>query len=821
MFLTFVKRFCKGGPCLAAVLLSLAAVPLMAASDSTAGQTPLALMPYPQSVVRQDGHLAIKAPLQFANPGAVTPRAKAALQRLNTVLSRRSGVSDNAANAIIKLRPLENSSGAINAPTEELKRADESYQLAISDAGITISAATDLGVLHALTTLMQLAGDQGPVQLPHVVIDDAPRFAWRGVLLDSVRHFLPVATIKRQIDGMAAAKLNVLHWHLTDDQGWRFESRAYPKLTQLAANGQFYTRKEILAVIAYADARGIYVLPEVDMPGHASAIAVAYPELMSAPGPYQPEDRWGVHKPLLNPANEDVYTFAKTILQEVAELFPFAYVHIGGDEIDPEHWQANEKIQAFMAEHALADEHALHTYFNARLASILAELNRSMVGWDEVLHPDLAEGTVVQSWRGPDALGRAVNAGFPALLSTGFYLDQPQNSAYHYRVTLAPQPLSIDTIAHKGEWWRSWKFTMPRKRGSDVAGTLSVIGAGESLRGFIDFKGKSRASVSELTWRDGYISFTLDTWMGPMHAALSVDGDGLHGPVIVGNAPYALTGELVGSNEIAGSALPTAIAKDLIAPENQHLLLGGEAALWAEMVNEHTIDIRLWPRAFVVAERLWSSRELRDADFMYQRLDLVSQWSAEVVGLQHFAQQRAAQQALVPESQRELVIALSRALEPAQYYHRHHEKSTNATYSRRDSLNNFADYLPAESRFTQKFSEDLNRWVENPDDNSALLPVRAQLNQWHKDASALLIKLQKLDPVDLLPVTQSLQSVSDWGLRLLSAESKDKPLTAAQCKQAQLELGMAMQIQHEMIVAPAQPVAELLRDYCFKLHQLK
>lgn len=786
------------------------ASPAALAASQTAAAEPLALMPYPQSVQRQQGQLNITGPLRFDAASATTERARQGLQRLNAALAERPGIAPETAGQSIALRPMAAEHDTIPAPAAELERANEAYKLTLNNHGITIAAATDLGVLHALTSLLQLAGETGPVQLPYVTIEDAPRFAWRGVLLDSVRHFLPVAAIKRQLDGMAAAKLNVMHWHLTDDQGWRFESSAYPKLTELAANGQFYTRAQIKAVIAYAHERGIYVLPEVDMPGHASAIAVAYPELMSAPGPYQPEDRWGVHKPLLNPANKAVYTFAETILQEVSELFPFSYVHIGGDEVDPEHWENNEQIQAFMAKHKLADAHALHTYFNARLAKVLAGLNRSMIGWDEVLHPDLPEDTVVQSWRGPDALGRAVNAGHPALLSTGFYLDQPQSSAYHYRVRLEPQPLALDVTPEPDERWRSWRFTMPRQRGSDVAGMLSVIGEGESLRGFVDFKGKSRAPVTDLHWQDDQLSFALDSWMGPLQAQLHIAAEGLSGPVLAANAPYALTGELVASSELNGARLPAAIHKDIIEPQNKHLLLGGEVALWAEMVTPDNIDIRLWPRAFVVAERLWSSRDLRDEASMYQRLDWVSPWAAHVVGLQHLTQQRQGLSQQVPESQRELALALSRVLEPAQYYHRHHEKSRNETYSRRDALDNFVDFLPAESRAVQKFAQQLAHWQRHRDDQAAQALLLAQLTRWRDNARALQEQLQQHDPAELLPLAQSVQLVSDWGLRLVAAEAGEKPLTSAERQQAKRDLHRAMGIQQEMIVAPARVLVTLL-----------
>ncbi len=181
--------------------------------------------------------------------------------------------------------------------------SDESYQLKVTAEGVTLKANTRFGALRGMETLLQLMHNGAEnTAIPYVTIDDAPRFPWRGLLLDSARHFIPLEAIKRQIDGMAAAKLNVFHWHLTDDQGWRFASTRYPKLQQKASDGLFYTQAQMKEVVRYAADRGIRVVPEIDMPGHASAIAVAYPELMSAPGPYDMERHWGVLKPVLDPA---------------------------------------------------------------------------------------------------------------------------------------------------------------------------------------------------------------------------------------------------------------------------------------------------------------------------------------------------------------------------------------------------------------------------------------------------------------------------------------------------------------------------------------
>ncbi len=396
---------------------------------------------------------------------------------------------------------------------QPLPDSDESYKLTVDANGVNISANTRFGALRAMETLLQLMQNGAEnTSIPWVTIEDSPRFPWRGLLLDSARHFLPIPDIKRQIDGMAAAKLNVLHWHLTDDQGWRFTSKRYPKLTQLASDGLFYTPEQMREIVRYAAERGIRVVPEIDMPGHASAIAVAYPELMSAPGPYAMERHWGVLKPVLDPTKAATYTFADAMVSELAAIFPDPYLHIGGDEVDDSQWKANATIQTFMRDNKLADSHALQAYFNRKLETILEKHHRQMVGWDEIYHPDLPKSILIQSWQGQDALGQVAQNGYKGILSTGFYLDQPQSTAYHYRNEIVPQGLNgVDVIADTDSV-QSWAFSMPRLKGKPVEGSFTLVKGDAGWRGFIDFVGKSRRAVDNIQWRDdNQVTFTVDT----------------------------------------------------------------------------------------------------------------------------------------------------------------------------------------------------------------------------------------------------------------------------------------------------------------------
>jgi hexosaminidase len=253
-------------------------------------------------------------------------------------------------------------------------------------------------------------------------------------MLDAVRHWMPVSVVERNLDAMAAVKLNVFHWHLSDDQGFRVESRRYPRLTQMGSDGNFYTQADVRQVVAYAQDRGIRVIPEFDMPGHTTAWFVGYPELASAPGPYAIERKWGVFAPSLDLSREATYSFLDGLIGEMAALFPDPYFHVGGDEVDGAAWRQSRSIQAFARDHQITTSRDLQAYFNHRLQKLLHKHGKIMIGWDEVLGPGLAPETVIQSWRGQASLAEAAVRGHGAVLSFGYYLDQLWPASRHYAI---------------------------------------------------------------------------------------------------------------------------------------------------------------------------------------------------------------------------------------------------------------------------------------------------------------------------------------------------------------------------------------------------
>src|SRR4051794_22257250 len=318
---------------------------------------------------------------------------------------------------------------------------DESYTLEISPSGAKINAPTTLGAMHGLQTFLQLVENTpAGFSVPAISIQDTPRFPWRGLMIDVGRHFMPLDVIKRNLDGMAAVKLNVFHWHLSENQGFRIESKKFPKLHELGSDGLYYTQEEVRDLIAYARDRGIRVVPEFDMPGHTTAWFVGYPELASGPGPYEIERRWGIFDPAMDPTNEKTYKFIDVLVEEMAKLFPEHYFHIGGDEVNGKEWDANPKIQEYMKSHGLKDNAALQTYFTTRVQKIVSKHDKMMVGWDEILAPGMPKDIVIHSWRGPESLAAAAKQGYRGILSNGYYIDLMWSAARHYAV----DPISGD-----------------------------------------------------------------------------------------------------------------------------------------------------------------------------------------------------------------------------------------------------------------------------------------------------------------------------------------------------------------------------------------
>jgi hexosaminidase len=439
-------------------------------TSTLAASTPTAdLMPLPAELRFAPGRLDVTGSFRVALEGeGADDRLRAALERMLRRWEERTGGTfprtpaggyalAGAGEATLAIEC------AAASPALPQLGDDESYTLTVTPARATLRAPTTVGAQRGLATLLQLLhSDASGWFVPAVTLNDRPRFPWRGLMIDVGRHWQPVEVIKRNLDGMALVKLNVLHLHLSEDQGFRIESKKYPRLHELGSDGLYFTQDQIREIIAYAAARGIRVVPEFDLPGHAQSWLVGYPELGSAPGPYVLERRWGVFDPVLDPTNEATYTFLEGFLAEMTALFPDPYFHIGGDENNGVQWSANPRIQAFIKEHQLHDNEGLQAYFNRRIQKILAAHGKKLVGWDEILHPDLPKSAIIQSWRGAAGLAAATRAGHSVILSNGYYIDLIQPASQHYLNDPLPAdaPLSLEeqvrVLGGEATMWSEW-----------------------------------------------------------------------------------------------------------------------------------------------------------------------------------------------------------------------------------------------------------------------------------------------------------------------------------------------------------------------------
>jgi hexosaminidase len=427
------------------LLLLLLILPLHSLSHAQLDQ----LMPVPQSVKAETGKFRLNAKFEVSIREKVPTRVDAGAQRFLQRLDGRTGLNmPDVPNKVAF--PVNGLNIVVNREGKLQLHENESYKLQVTPSRLMLDAETDIGALRGLETVLQLLSvDADGFYFPACKIEDAPRFPWRGLLIDVCRHWQPVDVIKRNLDAMAAMKLNVFHWHLSEDQGFRIESRRYPRLHEMGSNGDFYTQEQVRDIIHYADARGIRVVPEFDIPGHATAWFVGHPELATLPGPYVIEQKFGVFDPCMNAASEETYKFLEVFFGEMCQLFPDQYFHIGGDENEGKQWDKSPEIAQLKKDKGLKDNHAVQAYFNQRLLEMLTENGKRMVGWDEILQPNIPTSIVIQSWRGKEALQKAAEAGYDVMLSNGYYIDLSQSTAYHYANDPLPADLNLDAKAQQ------------------------------------------------------------------------------------------------------------------------------------------------------------------------------------------------------------------------------------------------------------------------------------------------------------------------------------------------------------------------------------
>ncbi|MGZ4000327.1 MAG: beta-N-acetylhexosaminidase, partial [Mucilaginibacter sp.] len=455
--------------------------------SAVAGQpATLNLMPVPKRLVLNTGRFRLTSKLTIHVKATVTDTILyAAVNRAYQVLNRKTGL------VFIQkyITPIDTLNGtqmtvAVPAKSSPGIGADESYKLQVAENQVSLVAPTTSGALHGLETLIQLCSkDESGYYFPCVSIDDSPRFKWRGLMIDVARHFIPFDVMIRNIDAMAAVKMNVLHWHLTDDEGFRVESKVYPLLHQNGSTGDYYTQAQLKELVKYAADRGIIIVPEFDMPGHAQSWFAGYPELASQPGPYRPGSRmqWqnehpdpkrptgnsivdiiaNMEAPTFDPTNEKVYKFLDRFIEEMTTIFPSGYMHIGADENNGMAWKMNPTIMAWMKDHQMQKTDDLQRYYVQRVHDLLKKHHRQMIGWEEIYNDKLPKDAIVHKWIPEDngmikSYGNAndfASHGYSVLISQGFYLDVFMPAYIYYNNPAIVNADNANILGGEGAQW--------------------------------------------------------------------------------------------------------------------------------------------------------------------------------------------------------------------------------------------------------------------------------------------------------------------------------------------------------------------------------
>jgi hexosaminidase len=630
---------------------ALAGFAVLATSSAWGQDTPqsepkLDLMPWPAHIHVESGSYPLDRNFSIAVIGQPSQRLYDGATRLLRHLQDRTGFSfdqhavtkeDQNPHAALVIR--------VGRPGQVKPGEDESYTLRVRPDGAVITATDGIGALRGMQTFRQLVQMDGTgFHLPDVEIKDRPRFEWRGLMIDVARHFEPVDVIERNLRGMAAVKMNVLHLHLSDNQGFRVESHVYPELTELGSRGDYYTQRQVRAIIQYADDRGITVVPEFDVPAHAVSWFVGYPQYASAPGPYALRDQFGGSNPAFDPSNPATYEFLGAFFKEMAGLFTGPYIHIGGDENIGTQWDSNPYIQAYM-QPTIKNNSELQAQFTNKLSAMITADGKHAIGWDEILQPGVSDDAVIQVWRGKEDLYKAARDGHQAVLSHGYYLDMLHPTAVYY----ANDPIPDDVrLTHK-----------------------------------------VRANI-----------------------------------------------------------------------------LGGEAAMWAELVDSTTIDSRIWPSTAAIAERLWSPSGVKDVASMYRRLYVVN-LQLEGEGLTQIKNQTMLLRQLAGRYDIEPLRVLVNAISPVQGYARLRTLLDTGHYTIYSPLTSIADAATADPWTAIRFQGWVKQFSEHPD-MELEQKIRDQLNSWQQNNAALndlISRSPRLQPVQ--PLAHQLAALAQIGLQAL------------------------------------------------------
>jgi hexosaminidase len=639
------------------------------AHEPTAAALP-PLLPWPRRVAAGSGSLPASGTFAvewLAHRDAWIERAVARCEQ--DVARRVHGSGTGAAPLRLQIDCRGDDSGALTID------AREQYTLQIAADAVSLTADGPMGVLRGLATLRQcVVAAGGGFVLPAMTVDDAPRFAWRGVMLDVARHFFSLSAVLRQVDAMERVKLNVLHLHLSDDEAFRVESRRYPKLHALATDG-FYSHDDVRHLVAYAAERGVRVVPELDVPGHARVILRAYPELAprAADGAAH-----ATNASTLDPSNEATFAFLDGLVAEWAELFPDRCLHVGGDEVSGADWSGSPAVRAWMARRGFAIAAQVEAFFFDRVRTIAGRHGKTAIGWEEVARHASQGGVLVQTWRSSAANARATARGHRVIATCGYYLDKLWPADAYYRVD--PHDATACGL------------------------TRAQLAAARAAR---------------------------------------------------------LPPGLAGADQLLDPTL-------VLDAAQQQLVVGGEAALWSELVTEDMLDGRLWPAAAAIAERLWSPRDVRDPADMQRRL-LDVHGALRAGGLADEHDRRRMAERLGPGDPH-AVLALLDAVTPVRNdaHHQALRARVRGEPAHAPALDALADAAVADPPVARGFELDVGRLLRG--ERAVAAALRATLARWrdhHERFAAAARQEPRLEAA--LPVSRDVAALAEVGLVALGA----------------------------------------------------
>ncbi|MCF8475307.1 MAG: family 20 glycosylhydrolase [Emcibacter sp.] len=713
----------------------------------------LYLMPWPKDVIRKEGirHFEGKIKTYVANAG--DNRVEKAIARFATGSSLIfQKIEDrNKISAEFNVRC------GTKSPKYPALYDDESYSLRIDKELVAIDAPTSMGCIRALTTLGQLFIDRNdPRSLPIIEINDAPRFPWRGLLIDVVRHWIPKEAILRNIRAMAEVKMNVLHLHLSDDQGFRVESKIFPKLHEVAGEGNYYTQEDISEIVEYAASFGIRVVPEFDVPGHATAWLFAYPELASGSAPISIERDWGIFKPVMDPTKAETYIFLDRLFKEMITLFPDDHFHIGGDEVLADKWLETPHIRQFMAENKLNTAWELQALFNQKIVALLQKYNRRPIGWNEILTPNLSKQVVIQLWENEGAVDKGLKSGHKLIQSYGYYLDHLVSVGAHY---------SVDPVYGQRAFelkqtlkWRKWKLDIFRD-GREINGEMLLYESEALYHGYITV-GTKKIRFKNALIKNGILEIKNVTEIPlGLQFSLKINNNSLTGRAIIPGIEATVKGRLIAGSEKDNGISPV---RDRLPSESLSNMLGLEAVLWTEWVSAGTLDSRLWPRLAAIAEKAWSEPEATlNTEDMYRRLNFIDR-RLEGMGLQHRSYPLELINKLAGSGHALSLEKFISALEPVKYYSSLKKMRTTNMLT---PLEMIADAAVPDGRAVRHFNQAVDRYIVNPTKKDFLM-IQKQLKEWQLSYSQLepifesLMELREVRPLAITLVDLSAMALA-------------------------------------------------------------